>query len=161
MKYSVDTSALMDGWDRYYPRDVHIGLWKNLEEMVERGELIATEFVLRELEKKHDGLFKWAKARKEMFRSVDNDIQVAVKEILRDHQPLIDAQRSRSGADPWVIALAKVEGCKVLTGERRNPPGSKIAKMPNVCEAVRVPWTDVVGLCRDMGWTFVMKGNGS
>lgn len=156
MKYSIDTSALMDGWDRYYPRDVHVGLWRKLEELIEAGDVISTEFVLKELEKKHDDLFKWAKERKAMFRSANEQTQLAVREILRDHQHLINAQRNRSGADPWVIALARVEGCKVLTGERKAPAGTNPPKlkMPNFCEALGVEWVDMVKLCREQKWTF-------
>jgi hypothetical protein len=38
---------------------------------------------------------------------IDDDVQEIVKEILRDHPRLVDTVKGRSGADPFVIALAE------------------------------------------------------
>ena len=40
MKYSIDTSSILDAWTRYYPPDVMPGLWKQLEELIDNGQLI-------------------------------------------------------------------------------------------------------------------------
>ena len=152
-KYCIDTSALMDGWVRYYPRDIWPGLWTKLDMLIQEGRLFATEEVLRELKKKNDALHRWAKERKSMFRGIDEPVQSVVLEILAKHQNLIHANRGRSGADPWVIALAKVEGGKVITGERKSGSLEK-PKMPDVCEAVGVPWMTLVDLCREQKWVF-------
>lgn len=157
MKYSIDTSALMDGWQRYYPHDVWPGLWTKLDSLIESGHLFAAEEVLHELKKKDDALHKWAKDRRKMFRGINGAIQPVVTEILRDHQNLIHANRGRSGADPWVIALAKVEGGKVVTGERKSNSLNK-PKMPDVCEAIGVPCMSLVDLCREQKWVFGSAG---
>ncbi len=52
MKYSIDTCALLDGWQRYYPKDVFPGLWKNLAGLIRNGGLHASEEVKFELAKK-------------------------------------------------------------------------------------------------------------
>ena len=64
MKCSVDTGAILDGWRRYYPPDVFPDVWTGIEELIEKGELRATEEVLVELEKRGDDIFAWAKERK-------------------------------------------------------------------------------------------------
>ncbi len=60
MKYSIDTSAILDGWNRYYPPDVFPGLWRRLEGLIGDGHLKATEEVRMELERKDDEAFSWA-----------------------------------------------------------------------------------------------------
>ncbi|MCK5602211.1 DUF4411 family protein, partial [Candidatus Pacearchaeota archaeon] len=75
MKYCIDTSAILDGWVRYYPPDVVPGLWEKLENLISNGQLIATEEVLYELEKKKDDVYKWAKKHEKMFVPIDEKIQ--------------------------------------------------------------------------------------
>ena len=154
MKYSIDTSAILDGWQRYYPPDVIPGLWEKLEELIDKGDLIATEEVLIELKKKEgDVAYKWAKKHDQMFIPIDSKIQIEVTKILGSHRKLIDTRKNRSAADPFVIALAIVENCKVVTGER---PTTSLTRphIPDVCRAMNVPWIDLVQLCREQGWTF-------
>lgn len=72
MKYCIDTSSLLDGWVRHYPPDVFPSFWKNLEGMIEVGELIAPDEVLRELAKKEgDTLHQWAKQQGGLFYPLD------------------------------------------------------------------------------------------
>ena len=156
MKYSIDTSAILDAWVRGFPPDVVPGLWKQLEELIDNGQLIATEEVLYELEKKEDDAYKWAKNHKNMFILTDEMIQLAVIEILRDHKKLIDTRKNRSGADPFVIALAKVEGCGVVTGEKpTNSPDRP--KIPDVCRAIDIPCINILQLCRAQKWVFDLR----
>jgi O-methyltransferase involved in polyketide biosynthesis len=153
MKYSIDTSAILDGWARYFPPDVIPGLWDNLEKMVLLGELIATEEVYYELQKKNDDVFKWAKKNKQMFIPIDESIQIAVKEILSEHKKLIDTRKNRSGADPFVIALASTNNCKVLTGENKTN-SIKRPHIPDICDALGIKWINIWDLCREQKWKF-------
>jgi predicted nucleic acid-binding protein len=101
LKYSIDTSAILDAWTRYYPPDVMPGLWKQLEELVDNGQLLATEEVLYELEKKEDNVYKWAKIHRNMFVPTSEKIQLAVIEILRDHKKTHRYQKKSIGCRPF------------------------------------------------------------
>jgi hypothetical protein len=46
VKYSIDTSAILDGSVRYYPPEVFPALWARIERLIEAGALRATEEVL-------------------------------------------------------------------------------------------------------------------
>lgn len=153
MTYSVYTSALMDGWVRYYPKDVFPRIWDGMDELINEEILIASSEVLRELEKQEDELTAWALDRKHMFVPIDDDIQVAVTEILREYPRLVDTRRDRSSGDPWVIALARVRNCSVLTGERST---SKLEKpnIPDVCAALEIRCVNMLQLFRDQRWVF-------
>ncbi len=154
MRYSIDTSALLDGWRRYYPPDVFPDVWTGFEELIEAGDLAATEEVLGELEKKDDEVFAWVKGHKARFSiPIDRRIQEKVIELLAEHERLVKSH-SRSGADPFVIGLAMVEGATVVSGERSSDSPAK-PRIPDVCRALGVPCIDLVGLFRQQRWRFV------
>lgn len=153
MRFSIDTSAILDGWTRHYPREAFPGLWRHLEEMIRSGDLRASEEVMYELEKKEDEAFAWASAQDNFFVPMDDKVQDAVSEILAAHPRLLDTRRGRSGADPFVIALARVRGCVVITGEHRSGSLER-PKIPDVCHAIDVESISLLDLIRREGWVF-------
>ena len=153
MRFSIDTSAILDGWRRYYPRDVFPGLWIQLEELIRTGDLRASEEVRYELEKRDDDALVWAMERDGFFVPIDDDTQDATSAILVDHPRLIDTRRGRSGADPFVIALAQVRGCAVVTGEKATGNLNR-PKIPDVCRAIEVEVLSLLDLIRLEGWVF-------
>lgn len=153
MRYSIDTSAILDGWRRYYPPDVFPPLWTKLEELIREGDLGATVEVLLELEKKDDEVADWARRHSDLFIPIDADIQIALVEILQRFSRLVNTQRNRSMADPWVIALARVRGCTVITGEA--PSGNlDRPKIPDVCRALDIRCISLLQLFREERWVF-------
>ena len=109
MSYSVDTSALMDAWFRYYPPDVFGSLWERLDELVNEGRLLAIDEVRRELSKKADDLLEWATQRARMFVPLDRAIQDTAKLIIAGFPSLTNTKSAMRGmADPFVIALGSV-----------------------------------------------------
>lgn len=153
MRYSIDTSALLDGWVRYYPPDIFPALWSNLEALIAEGRLIATEEVLFELEKKDDELYEWAHTRRQMFVPMDNQIQVAVASILQNYERLVDTSKNRSTCDPFVIALAQVGSCIVVTGEKASGTLNR-PRIPDVCGELGIESINLLHLIRKEGWIF-------
>jgi len=151
--YVVDTSALLDGWVRYYPPDVFPSLWSHLEAMIKTGELLSPDEVLLELGQKDDEIHKWAKANSTMFVPLDEEIQNATQEILSRFPRLVGAMKGRNRADPFVIALAKVKVATVVTGERSSGTQDR-PRIPNVCDQFGISHRTLLQLIRDKGWTF-------
>lgn len=151
--YVIDTSALLDGWVRYYPPDVFPSLWSFLEEMIKAGELLSPDEVLFELAQKDDEIHKWAKANSAMFVPLDEDIQNATQEILIQFPRLVGAMKDRNRADPFVIALAKIKAAIVVTGERSSGTRER-PRIPNVCDQFGIGHRTLLQLIRDKGWTF-------
>lgn len=120
MLYSFDTSAFLNSWNRYYPPDLFPSLWERFDDLINSGNIIATEEVLIELERKDDDVYRWAHNRRQMFVPMYHDIQQAAISILAQYPRLIDNRKNRSGADPFVIALAQtqMEDCAVVTTKR-------------------------------------------
>lgn len=154
MRYSIDTSAILDAWRRRYPPDVFPAVWQRLEEVIEKGELAASAEVLVEIEKRDDEVHKWAKAHKAtLFVPIDEEQQRHVSAILVEHERLVDTRRNRSGADPFVIALAMSRGCAVLTAEAATGKTEK-PNIPDVCQAMGVRVINLLELFREQGWRF-------
>ena len=153
MQYSIDTSALLDAWVRWYPPDIFLRLWENIDGLIAEGNLIATEEVLVELKKKEDDVFSWAKERNQIFYPITEDIQNEVTEILKIFPTLVDSRKDRSQADPFVIALAIVRDCTVVTGERNTGTTHK-PRIPIVCDHFGVRNINIVALIREQDWRF-------
>ena len=154
MKYSVDTSALLDAWVRRYPPDIFPALWERIEEAVEAGDFGASEEVLLELAKRDDEIHKWAKGRKTaMFVPIDAEQQQHVSSMLGAYERLVDTRRNRSAVDPFVIAVAIAKRCAVVTAEgATNKP--ERPNIPDVCSGMEIRCIGLVELFRDEGWRF-------
>jgi len=148
--YSIDSSALVHAWRRAY-RPKNFGfVWDGFDSLIEENRLCASIEVYNELEKKDDELFAWCKERKEaLFREIDEKIQEIVKDILRDHSRLVDTVKGRSGADPFVIALAETTNpfMVVVTEEARGK-----VRIPDVCEARGIKWRNLADMIEDEDW---------
>jgi len=153
LRYSIDTSALLEAWRRHYPPDVIPALWEGLDRLIQSGDLRATEEVLHELERKDDEVFEWARRHPACFVEIDAAIQPVVQAMLRDHKKLLDTRKSRSGGDPFVIALAQVNGATVVSDERRTGSAER-PNIPDVCAALGIRCINVLGLIREQGWVF-------
>lgn len=137
---------------RHYPPDVFATVWSKINDFAASGHLIATEEVLRELEKMDDDLYNWMKARSQLVVPVDSAIQPVVSQILAAHPRLVNTQKGRSQADPFVIALARVENGVVVSGETRSGSLNR-PKIPDVCDALGIRHIRLVDLFREQGWT--------
>jgi hypothetical protein len=109
--------------------------------------------VLRELEKRDDDVYAWAKERREIFIPIDDAVQDAVSEILGTYPRLMGDRANRNHADPFVIATAMTREIKVVTEEAYGRLPDK-PRMPDICDAYRVPFLKVLDLIQVERWRF-------
>lgn len=156
-KYSLDTSAILDAWIRYYPIDLFPSFWERFEQLCRSKEALIIELVNYELAKKDDGCSKWLKNKglTSFFIEINDDLQLATKKILENprYQLLIENRKGVFGADPFIIAHAQIANCTLVTGEK--PTGSiKRPKIPDVCNELNIPWINIQQLMRTEKWAF-------
>lgn len=149
--FSLDTSGFLDAWTRHYPPDTFATFWEHMNLAAQDGTIMVSEEVVRELEKKDDGAADWITARPGMIVTTDISVQKKVSEILKIHPRLVNAGKSRSGGDPFVIAVALIYKFSVITGElpsgnTRNP------HIPDVCVALKVQSMSVLEFARSQKW---------
>ncbi|MHB1141534.1 MAG: DUF4411 family protein [Sulfuricaulis sp.] len=122
MKYCLDASALIDLGERHYPERLKVfaPIWEHLYSGIESGDIISVDYVKIELEKKADDWRKDFLDRANRMFIISNDIESEYAKIIRDIELRdnlnINKHRERfmSGADPWVIALAKNTGESIV-----------------------------------------------
>ena len=106
MAFCLDTCSLIDLRTRHYPPDLFPSLWEVIDEKASDGSLIVADEVLVEVRKKDDDLLKWLKDRSEMVIPTTEEVQGSVIEILDRFPRLVNTQKGRSQADPFVVATA-------------------------------------------------------
>ncbi len=155
MPYILDTSALLHAWRRDYPPDTFPSLWEKIEELAASETLVAPHEVLLELERGGDEIYEWAREHDGMFIEPEETVQEKVQEVV-DRWPEFVPDESHDGvwADPYVVALAAVVGGTVVTGENLAPENARRPKIPNLCRALGIPYTNLLGVLRNEGWTF-------
>ena len=166
--YVIDSSSLID-MKLYYRMSSFKTLWVRINELIRQGRLAAPIAVLEELEHKSDELTAWAQGHNDSFFYADSDYALTqVSLILKKFPNLIDPNREREQADPFVIALAldrrdgpqktfnKFEVC-VVTEERidsHRRGKSQKTKIPEVCIFFDLPCFSMVDMIEREGWEF-------
>ncbi|HXM83545.1 MAG TPA: DUF4411 family protein [Burkholderiales bacterium] len=150
MRWCFDTSALIEPWVRHYPPEMFEPLWDKLKELAESGTIAAPVDVRIELERQSDNLCKWAKALDNFFVDTDRALLQKSKDIIIAHAGFIDPKSTRSGADPFVVALAEISGVPVVTYETMGK--AKTPKIPNVCRARGIRVASFVEVLRAEGF---------
>ena len=151
--YSIDTSALIDGWVRFYPPEVFPALWERIEDLIVRELLVASQSVFHEIEAGDDSLTEWVKTHKEMFIEDCEDVQSKVRRIQDDWPNPVDFTRKLTGADLFVIGLAQVRGFAVVTGEK--PTNNLSApKIPDACLHGGTRCLNLLQMIQEQGWRF-------
>jgi hypothetical protein len=149
--YCIDTSSLIAAWQERYPIENFPAFWVKMEAMIDGGRLIAPVDVLNEMKKRSDELHGWLKARPAMFRELDNAVQIEAAQVLARFPRLVGERKLRTSADPFVIALARVEGVQLVTDEK--PTGSlNRPNIPDVCTALGMSSMGVLDLIKAEKW---------
>jgi len=151
--YSFDTSVFINGRRDQYPPDVVPALWPKIAGLIEFGQVQAVDAVLHELARRDDETTVWAKAQHGLFVPLDVDVQRCTRQVLKVCPKLIGVGSGRSGADPFVVALALAHNGTVVTDERATGNVSK-PKIPDACAAVGVRSMNLLAFIREQGWTF-------
>jgi len=151
--YVFDTSAFIEAWWETYPPANFPGLWEEIDTLVDAGNLIAPEEVLHELKSGDDDLHDWVKQRSDrIVVPTSRDLMLKVTAILADHPTLTKPGTGRSAADPFVIALAALRGCPVVTKELGG--SATKPRIPFVCDQSGIDCLRFLDVIRNEGWTF-------
>ncbi|MTG89880.1 DUF4411 family protein [Cellulosimicrobium sp. BIT-GX5] len=151
--YSFDTSTLLNGQRDLLPPTTFPAVWERIEQMIGAGRIRAIDLVREELAAREDEVHAWSRAQPDLFVELTHEVQLAVRSVLAQHQRLIGIGSGRSGADPFVIALALVHDGVVVTEEN---PSRNLArpKIPDVCQAMGVRQLNLLGFIQEQGWVF-------
>ena len=147
-QYVFDSNVFMNLQQRQ-PIDVYPSVWGKISELMANGTITSSQEVYEEILVGEDYLSEWIKQRKECFLPTDEETQIIVRDILSKHRGLVEGGKKKNNADPFVIAVAKIKGCTIVSEEiRTNNPESP--KIPDVCSCLGLNCIDFVTFSREM-----------
>ena len=147
--YFIDTCSLTE-LRRTYPKAHFPQVWAMLDRLAKEGRLLSVDEVYEELLVQDDEVAEWAEENEDLFLELDAAIQNQAKTILKQFPTLVDLKKSKSGADPFLIAAAVVRRGTVVTQEKKSG-GSPAAKIPDVCKALNIPCITLLGVIQAEG----------
>ena len=107
--------------------------------------------LLAELESIDDDIFNLIKKFKDtMFFDLEEDEQRFVTQIQTDHPNLVDPNKTKPDADPFIISIAKFRHLTVITMENPRSPFN----IPQVCGYYNFNCVDILDFFRELGITF-------
>jgi hypothetical protein len=160
--YLLDSNAFMEANRLYYGFDIAPGFWTWLASPALADQLGSIEPVKDEITAGTGDLVTWARAQPAAFWLVDtSDVVAAMTEIAawvtdparQYRQEAID--EFLDSADYRLIAHARATDSVVVTRERPAPDAKKKVKIPDVCIAFDVAWTDPFSAYRALGLRLV------
>ena len=153
VRFSFDTSSLLNGRRDLLPPEVFTTLWANVEELIAVGDIRCVDIVREELERKDDAVAAWARTQDDLFVPLEPAIQAATRGVLAEHPRLTGTGGGRNAADPFVIGFARHIGATVVTEETKSGSLAK-PRIPDVCDALDVPWSNLVNFVREQRWSY-------
>ncbi|MEA4882727.1 MAG: DUF4411 family protein [Clostridia bacterium] len=156
--YVLDSNVFIQAVRQYYAFDLVPDFWEGLIWHANEGRIQSIDRVRKELEKGKDELWSWVRDHfSHAFASTDDEDVIRVyRDIMgwAQRQPrFTSAARSgfANGADAWLVAYAKARECVVVTHETSDPKSKTRVKIPDVCDAFGVPFTNTFDMLRELG----------
>jgi len=148
--FIIDTSSLLEL--HHFPDDIFPSIWKELDQLVQAGEMLAPHEVKREIERGHDEIVKWVKEHPRAFINLDAEQARHLDSLISEFPAMSGADKTGPFADPLVVAMAMSMGTAsdrlpvVVTEETPRGPGS--LKIPNLCQRYGIQYVNLHGLLR-------------
>jgi hypothetical protein len=161
--YVLDSNIFIEAKKRYYAFDVCPGFWDLLVWQHTQNNIVSIEHVKEEITFVGGDLKDWALTAMpgDCFCTTDEQgVLAAYQEgvqwvMAQDFTDAAKAEYARDGnADAWVIAYAKACGASVATEEKLNLARKNKVPIPNVCEALRIPYVDTFEMLRTLDARF-------
>jgi hypothetical protein len=153
--FSIDSSSLIHAWNRAYRVKNFPTFWKNLEEAIVSGIVVASVEVLNELAKKDDGVHAWCKGlAHNLCVDLDDEQQEHLQHIMGEYPRLVDTVKGKSGGDPFVIAVAMLRPKQIAVVTEEDFGKKDSPRIPDVCRAENIRCLKLVDFIENRGWAF-------
>jgi len=117
--YCFDSSVFINSWRRYYPPKIFPTLWDNIFcQLISDNRLFVPIEAIKEIGNGNDELIDWIKANCSNIVDITIKQLETVQEIVTKYPKASDYKKPKPNhADPFVVAVAKLEGYTVVTYE--------------------------------------------
>jgi hypothetical protein len=156
-KYCFDTSAFVNGWRLHYKPVPFSALWEHIGKMMKDRTIIVPEEVQKEIGVGTDDLVIWFKQFKICVVPISQEQLNIVSKIVNKYPLVSQYKKPRPfSADAFVVAVAKLYGCTVVTYE--TPDGNITKpKIPILCKELQVNYCNLATFFEKEGMTFNVK----
>lgn len=156
--YCLDANVLIQAWQKYYSPNVCPGYWDVLNILGNEKRIFLPEMVYEEIIRVEDDLSQWLKSSNIPIKKINENVincLISIYSANPIHKRLVDNTKSRSIADPWIIAHAICERTTVVTKEEKvTALSSKRIKIPNVCDNMNVEWMNDFQMIKELNIMF-------
>lgn len=158
--YLLDANVFIEAKNRYYAFDLAPGFWQWLDADSAAGEIGSIDEVGAELKRGNDDLAQWAKARPQVFRTLDAATSAKLTELstwANSGQFTPAAVSEFLGiADYFLVAYAAAHGHTVVTHELFQANAKNRVLIPNACQALGVDYCTTFTMLRGRGVQFAL-----
>ncbi len=144
--YVFDTCSFIK-LEHTYPIKHFPSVWAYFDQMISDEKIHSSYVIYKEILNGKDIILNWAKANSSIFKPVTLEIQQEAKNIVNKYPSILDYKRAKSGADPFIIAMAKTNNHILVTEETLsgNPLPKKI---PDICKLLNIPCIDLLNVIK-------------
>ena len=132
MIYCIDTSSFIAAWQERYPVENFPAFWNKMDALSKAGRLKAPIDVLHETKKRSDELHSWLKARKAMFRELDDAVQIEAAQVLSQFPRLVGEKETSHLGRSFCYRACPSRGLADCDGRETYRQYAK-AEYPHVC----------------------------
>ena len=152
-RYCLDANIFIQAKNGPYGFDIVPAFWALLDREFSNEVIFSSRMVYEELSVGGDELASWVQQRRNFFIQPNQEVQKTFQSIanyVSQNYPNHQAQLFLGGADPWVIAHAKMEKAVVVTHEVLVPTTSTKVKIPNICRQFDVEYMNPYQMLREL-----------
>ena len=163
--YVVDSNFFIQAHRLHYPLDVAFSFWNKVKQLANDGKIISIDKVKDEIYLYEGALKHWCQA------NLPADFFKDTNQVLNAYYQVAGWAASKSGfylpnainefldadeADAWLVAYALTNPTDriLVTYETSEPNRKSKIKIPDVCIAQNVQYTNTINMLRDLGETF-------
>ena len=161
--FIVDSNFFIQAHRMYYPLDVAITFWNQVESLAIAGSIISIDKVKNEIYQNDDDLKAWCQSKlpsgffkdtSSIIGSYSEVVNWTMGKTSQYIQGAINEFLDADEADAWLIAYGKAHGLTLTTYEKSAPNAKKKIKIPEPCIDLGVNFTDTIGKFRALGVKF-------
>jgi|SRR5215467_2078800 len=160
--YWLDTNVFIRAKNGPYKFKVFGVFWAFFDEQITAGRSRCPKMVYQQIvngEEPLDDLARWVKTRRQsgLFVDANGEVQKYMNKVADHVMGNYEQQHAAhflSGADPWLIAHSIHSKGVVVTHESARRPDAKVARIPDVCHAFKVPCIDTYEMLDRLGADF-------
>lgn len=159
--YIVDSNFFIQAHRAYYPIDVMTSFWDKIKVLANQGLIKSIDKVKDEIygnSSHQDALKIWC------IDNLPNDFFINTNSVILEYAQIAQWASSNTQynqnakeeflaaglADPWLVAYAMNQGCKIVTYEKSQPNSKKRIKIPEVCNQFNVSYVDTIEMLRQL-----------